>query len=45
MDHLVHVGQPFDWNPSLAGAKAEETLVLTETGAKVVARAPAGAMA
>lgn len=37
----IEVGQAFAWNPSITGAKSEETYVLTETGPEVVAGAPA----
>jgi Xaa-Pro dipeptidase len=36
-DAVIEAGQAFAWNPSIAGAKAEETFVLTETGPELVA--------
>ena len=34
----IRTGQAFAWNPSLAGAKAEETFVLTDVGPEIITR-------
>ena len=39
----IKAGQAFAWNPSITGAKAEETLILTETGQEVITRLPEAA--
>jgi antitoxin VapB len=38
-DVPIETGQAFAWNPSITGAKAEGTFVLTDTGAVVIAGA------
>jgi len=39
-DQEIQVGQAFAWNPSITGAKAEETFILTESGPEVISPVP-----
>jgi Xaa-Pro dipeptidase len=36
----IQVGQTFAWNPSITGAKAEETFILDESGPEVITHVP-----
>jgi Xaa-Pro dipeptidase len=38
-DVPIETGQAFAWNPSITGAKAEDTFVLTDAGAEIIAGA------
>ena len=38
-DAVIETGHAYAWNPSIAGAKAEETFVLTEAGPELIAGA------
>lgn len=39
-DHVIGPSQAFAWNPSVTGAKAEQTFLVTETGSEVLTGAP-----
>src|SRR5215218_5762355 len=39
-DQEIQVDQAFAWNPSITGAKAEETFILTESGPEVISPVP-----
>jgi Xaa-Pro dipeptidase len=43
--HRIRTGQAFAWNPSITGAKAEETFVLQEGGPQVLTGSGVGASA
>ena len=43
-DVPIETGQAFSWNPSVTGAKSEETFVLTDVGPEVVTPALSGAL-
>jgi antitoxin VapB len=37
---IVAAGQPFAWNPSVPGAKSEDTFLITEAGAELLTATP-----
>jgi antitoxin VapB len=38
MDGVVHAPQAFAWNPSVPGAKSEDTVLITDRGAEILTR-------
>ncbi len=39
-DQVVHAPQAFAWNPSVPGAKSEDTVLITDAGAEILTSSP-----